>query len=1529
MAADGTIDRLIVDIESNATNVSGGLDKIASSLSNLRSAASNFRSLNVFAKSLEEVKKSTVGFDGTAAQSLNLMTDALSKLHVLDGVKLSTSIASQLKSIGEATRGLSGVDWSELRVMTESLAPISGIQKSNGLNNTVNALRKMPDAIRGINQLDPDLIAEFSEKVEQLRVVIHPLADEMRAVAAGFSALPANIQKAIKANQKLTSSNEKTSRSFGSILKRVVSVSAAFYGFRKLFSFAMDAFEASNNFIESLNLAEVAMGEGSKAAVEYAEKVERLAGIDMSKWITQVGTFNQQLEGFGIPADKANQMAQTLTQLGYDIQSAFNVSDLSTVMDRLSSGISGQIKGMRSYGVELSVAAMQEFALSHGITEQWKNMSQAQKVALRYAKIMEQTTNIQGDLARTIITPANSLRILQSQFGIAARYIGQIVSVIAAKVIPVFSAIAQVIGMAAKAIASFFGFTLPDISASVGKDFDIAVGGAEDLEDAIGGAGGAAKDAKNEIKGLLAGWDEINIIQQQNDTAGSGGGGGGGGSIGDIGDLIDIGQYGYDFLKGIQNNVDELIAKIKRFMPEILSFLAAVTAFGIGQKVIDLAKYLGVAADKITGMRNILAGIALAIVGITLSWQGIHKIYSDGLSTESVLETIAGNVADIFGFGLIGRGIGKLRGGKGKSVNAFQFGIGAAIAVDALSLMDVATDDLKANGISAKAVISDIASAVGMALGISASANALGLGRGASMALGIGAAITVNALELTKVAVDRIATNGIDSANLLLTIGNSIAAAFGVGIGAVSLGLGAPIAIALGSIVGLALGIATIKIGLDEKAKREAQEKFKSEVLDAFGDVSITQDEANAIAYSIMNDDFHVDLMYTLRAAESLETMKSTIQGTVDELNLMDYKTSIGVNLAPDEAETYATKAGQLATEISNRLAEGGKFVSMSLDLTDMDSAQIDSLVSSNSTWITEIGAKAQELLSAAFDENGGLIDIDAKKEADKYLQTLYEVNRLIQESQAEARFSSLQLSYSGVELTAESAGMVSNAIVDYLKEENEAAQSIYESTYSEMALEIKVAEYRLEQDPNNQALKDAVAQAQSTLDEYVASNPLEAQMHTRKLKISEWLGNTWGDTLGTYLFSSQNMSDLSEDINATAEQMLVQATSELSYGQISQDTRDWAAALGQNIYDSLGGALSDVRVDEDANDWLSVFAEYGGASAQEAIDQLRIGEKPAQDIIDGLNNYMIVAAREGTDANALWYMVGQQLAQSQDYLNLLNTMEGLGSDLNEYTKLGILANLDTAKDGVGLIASAIDGQVSAEIPKVTDTFWDNLALNKPDVGVTGTSDAALTMPAIDTDTLYKPSLTGAETDALTTKGNIETNLETVVSAPDLTDFNAGLDTMVENAQTAANSVNSILGSAGTRSSGGFFSNLFGGIFGRKSISLAPDIPHFTIPAYAGGGFPTQGQLFIANEQGPELVGQMGSSPAVANGDQIITGITEGVSRGQEEQNRLLREQNELLRGLLSKETSVVLRPSAEFGRMNQRSYEMYKKVGG
>jgi hypothetical protein len=140
---------------------------------------------------------------------------------------------------------------------------------------------------------------------------------------------------------------------------------------------------------------------------------------------------------------------------------------------------------------------------------------------------MEKSIIMQGDMARTIITPANSLRILNAQLTQMKRALGNIVSVIVVKFIPYVQAMVEIITDAANAIAKFFGFDAKSFEADI-PDFGDNAWGIDETEEGLDGA----SDKLKKIKKQLMGFDELNIINNpESDSGGSGGASGGGAGL--------------------------------------------------------------------------------------------------------------------------------------------------------------------------------------------------------------------------------------------------------------------------------------------------------------------------------------------------------------------------------------------------------------------------------------------------------------------------------------------------------------------------------------------------------------------------------------------------------------------------------------------------------------------------------------------------------------------------------------------------------------------------------------------------------------------------------------------------------------------------------------------------------------------------------------------------------------------------------------------------------------------------------------
>lgn len=376
---------------------------------------------------------------------------------------------------------------------------------------------------------------------------------DISSAEKGVTKLNKTLSKIKGVTDKGSSGTKKLSACFSSFTSKVRGATAAF---RVVSNTLGSWFKESNDYVEALNLFNVAMGDCAEAAMEYAKTVEAVMGIDLKEWLTYQGAFHQLATGYGIASSSAERMSENLTQLAYDLSSLWN-SNVESAFQKLQSGMSGQIKGLKAWGVNVSVAQLRQTALAHGIDLSTAKMTEAQKATLRYITIMEQTRTAQGDLARTIATPSNALRILNAQWTQAKRAMGQIVSVIAVEVIPWFQALIRIIKEAAQSLANALGYKLPEIDYS---GIEIDTGSFEDASDSLGEAADNAK----ELKKTLLGIDELNVMTDNSSSAADVFGGGYAPDFG-----LDLSEYDYDFLADVEDNVGDIYKKLKKLLKPI------------------------------------------------------------------------------------------------------------------------------------------------------------------------------------------------------------------------------------------------------------------------------------------------------------------------------------------------------------------------------------------------------------------------------------------------------------------------------------------------------------------------------------------------------------------------------------------------------------------------------------------------------------------------------------------------------------------------------------------------------------------------------------------------------------------------------------------------------------------------------------------------------------------------------------------------------------------------------------------------
>ena len=660
-----TIDKIAIEVDSSAAITTQGIDELSAALSKLRSSAkltATSNNLRKLAESIRELKNVSA-----SASGLRSITNAINGLA---GVKDMKNFQKAVNSISKLPKAVAGIEKTNLGIvnmqlsaLSQAVKPLESIGKSN-LGTTLNQLKKFPEVAKNLKSSD---IGEFALRIKELTVALEPLSVQMEKIAAGFNVLPRNINKALKTLDTYNSTTGKASKANGIFSGTLGGVRTSWlaygYAIRTVLDLATDAFVAFTERYETMNLFSVAMGEYTDEAYEYAMKVQNALGINAAEWAKNQGTFMMLITGFGEARDTAYEMSKGLTQFAYDLSSIANMP-LEEAFTKVQAGIAGEIEPLRRVGIDLSEARLQEIAYANGINQKVSAMNQASKAELRYIAITQQIPGVVGDMSRTLTSPANGLRVLRSQFGLLAQTIGSLINVVVGQFIPIMMAITKAIISVANALSALItGKSLADWdkeSFSMSSNLGSAAGSAGDVADETGTAAGNLKDAADnakKAKQYMMGWDELNVIDTTSAAAaGSGGGGGGaGGGIAGGGLGLDLDSlWTEDMLKGINQQTDELVAKIRALLPIVATIGTMFAAWKIGtalfsefQKLKSAAEGLSAALARMGIATSIspwklLAGAVMGAAGAFLYIKGIFDSILNGISWTSLLENLAG-----------------------------------------------------------------------------------------------------------------------------------------------------------------------------------------------------------------------------------------------------------------------------------------------------------------------------------------------------------------------------------------------------------------------------------------------------------------------------------------------------------------------------------------------------------------------------------------------------------------------------------------------------------------------------------------------------------------------------------------------------------------------------------------------------------------------------------------------------------------------------------------------------------------------
>lgn len=378
----------------NLTALATGISKLG-----LKGATQGAQNIPIIAHALTELAFVTIPTDYTGLTGL---ADAIRSLGHASAQKAAQNLPQLSQALNELITSLAGMP----DVSDKTLKLVEALGKLDGANMKVatsngNVTKSHNVASRAIQQYTSKISAAYRNS--------NFLATAYNKVVSGVSGFAQSMDRATSHTQSLT--------------MVIVKARTLLWGFRRVFSMFSGSVELASSLTEVQNVIDNVFTEN------YADKIEEMSksvrdslgmselsfkqyasryqamGKAMGITNSQMLSAQNRLKGMGIAYGEANgnmqDMSVNLTRLAADLASFYDI-DQKVAYEKLQAIYTGQSRPLRSLGIDLTQATLQEWMLKQGIDGEIASMTQAQKTMIRYQYVLSQTTAAHGDFARTI-----------------------------------------------------------------------------------------------------------------------------------------------------------------------------------------------------------------------------------------------------------------------------------------------------------------------------------------------------------------------------------------------------------------------------------------------------------------------------------------------------------------------------------------------------------------------------------------------------------------------------------------------------------------------------------------------------------------------------------------------------------------------------------------------------------------------------------------------------------------------------------------------------------------------------------------------------------------------------------------------------------------------------------------------------------------------------------------------------------------------------------------------------------------------
>lgn len=629
------IDELIIEIDAKANDANSVIDDFCKKIDRLATSLSKIseNKLSGLANDIQQLGTSLKDVNTKNINAVSRLSNSITKLSTIDASGLK-NVASSLPSIASEFNkiGSVNVDAQKFSELANGISRLGNKSATKAITN----IPKLSDAMKNLMS-NLSTAPKVSQNLIDMTNALAKLARTGASSGRAASSLVSSFQNIGKSSNFALSGIKKINVSLKSLIRTIT----PYVGIWQLFSLSKQAVQISSDLTEVQNVVDVTFG-------DFKQKIEDLADTSISTLgmseltVKEISSrFQAMGTAMGFSTEKMSDMSVELTRLTGDMASFYNANQ-EDVGKALQSIFTGETEPMRRYGIDLTNATLQQWALNNGISVSVNKMTQMQKATLRYQYVLANTGAAQGDFLRTQYSWSNQISILKQQLQELASIIGgSLVNAFKPLVVAINSAMSYVIAFAqtvSNALGSIFGWKY-EIGGGITNDLETGAGAADNIASGLGSAANNAKKLKSHLLSI----DELNVVEPDDDST-SGGSGGGLDGLGnldtnygqwkqtesllesyksDIESLYELGKYIGDALINAMNSIDwdSVYEKARNFGTGLAEFLNGLIS----------PELFGAVGRTIAGSLNTAIYTALSF-GTEFDWKNLGLSIATGIN---------------------------------------------------------------------------------------------------------------------------------------------------------------------------------------------------------------------------------------------------------------------------------------------------------------------------------------------------------------------------------------------------------------------------------------------------------------------------------------------------------------------------------------------------------------------------------------------------------------------------------------------------------------------------------------------------------------------------------------------------------------------------------------------------------------------------------------------------------------------------------------------------------------------------------